>query len=524
MNGATYTTECSSGTTNSTKCVPSFYARSDSTEISTLTSTDYNANYSFSKPAYFAEGDMTYEYASGGNETGTTIYPDGTQITKITYTMTYAGYDVNVTYDNSTGTNYNQDFNHVQAAFQKTVVYFLVRANDTVFRVSGMPSSDQVTAGDYFTQFKILSSSQGTKGFCNDNTAATNLDWTSNDLTKALGTATYNTLLSATGWNSTGGQILNGPASCYAGTSTYTTRRTPSRTTSDMVCRNNNVSVEVAHAACVGALQGLEQDTKNQMLASCVYDWCSFGALGDVVESYIIQATMFQKLDAGFLTKFPVAQPVEHNKQKMIQYFIMAERPTWNDITQEVWEFAYGGLVNVTVTVSVLGDMGVLEYHSYKTDCRVWIKYIVGDRRDSSTTITVETSIAQDVPVTGLDTATGAALMAAAVNKVKASNLAYAGVASMSASNFQSVGQAYTYTGTFAGGSFAPTAAPEDHDSELDEYLIIVGVVGAVVLIAIILLIVVKMSARPTPAKADVETGQVGVTSVPLEPTPKEGN
>jgi len=520
VNGATYTTKCSSDTTNST-CVPSFYARLDSPETSTYPSTIYKANYSFSKPAYIVRGDMTYEYAAATNATGTTIYPDGTQITKIIYTMDYAGYDVNVTYDNSTGTNYKQDFSHVQAAFNKKVVYFMVRTKDAVFRVSGMPSSDQVTARDYLTQFKILSSSQTTTGFCNgDSAAANNLTWTSNDLTKALDTPNYNALLLNTGWNSTGGQILNGPASCYAGTSTYTTRRNPTRTTSDIVCRNNNVSVEVAHAACVGALQGLEGND-NRMLDSCVYDWCSFGAMGDVTESYIIQATILNDLDTKFLTAELTAQPVTVDTQhRMIQNFILSSAITWDDTTELVWEFAYGGLVNVTVTINVTG----MVYYNYKTGCRVQMTFkTVPDRRAALSVVQAETSTAPGVTAIGLDTATGAASMASAVNSVKKSNSHYSGVASVSASNFQSVGQAYTYTGTFAGGSFAPSAAPEDHDSELDEYLIIVGVVGAAVLIAIIVLIAVKMSARPTPAKADVETGHVGVTSVPLEPTPKEG-
>merc|ERR1712166_1114328 len=208
-------------------------------------------------------------------------------------------------------------------------------------------------------------------------------------------------------------------------------------------------------------------------------------------------------------------------QHRMIQNFILSSAITWDDTTELVWEFAYGGLVNVTVTNNVTG----MVYYNYKTGCRVQMTFkTVPERRADLSVVQAETSTAPGVTATGLDTATGAASMASAVTSVKKSNSHYSGVASVLASNFQSVGQAYTYTGTFAGGSFAPSAAPEDHDSELDEYLIIVGVVGAAVLIAIIVLIAVKMSARPTPAKADVEIGQVGVTSVPLEPTPKEGN
>ena len=223
----------------------------------------------------------------------------------------------------------------------------------------------------------------------------------------------------------------------------------------------------------------------------------------------------------GALSCPTTAPPVTVDTQhRMIQNFILSSAITWDDTTELVWEFAYGGLVNVTVTINVTG----MVYYNYKTGCRVQMTFkTVPDRRTVLSVVQAETSTAPGVTATGLDTATGAASMASAVNSVKKSNSHYSGVASVSASNFQSVGQAYTYTGTFAGGSFAPSAAPEDHDSELDEYLIIVGVVGAAVLIAIIVLIAVKMSARPTPAKADVETGHVGVTSVPLEPTPKEG-
>merc|ERR1711865_1368176 len=72
------------------------------------------------------------------------------------------------------------------------------------------------------------------------------------------------------------------------------------------------------------------------------------------------------------------------------------------------------------------------------------------DRRAVLSVVQAETSTAPGVTAIGLDTATGAASMASAVNSVKKSNSHYSGVASVSASNFQSVGQAYTYTGTFA--------------------------------------------------------------------------
>merc|ERR1712195_322194 len=92
------------------------------------------------------------------------------------------------------------------------------------------------------------------------------------------------------------------------------------------------------------------------MLDSCVYDWCSFGAMGDVTESYIIQATILNDLDTKFLTAELTAQPVTvDTHHRMIQNFILSSAITWDDTTELVWEFAYGGLVNVTVTINVTG-------------------------------------------------------------------------------------------------------------------------------------------------------------------------
>merc|ERR1711957_647375 len=53
---------------------------------------------------------------------------------------------------------------------------------------------------------------------------------------------------------------------------------------------------------------------------------------------------------------------------------------------------------------------------------------------------------------------------------------------------FQAITVAATTTLTFAGGSVSPTSAPETHESELDLYLLIVGLVGGVAIIALIVL------------------------------------
>merc|ERR1711865_1354388 len=69
------------------------------------------------------------------------------------------------------------------------------------------------------------------------------------------------------------------------------------------------------------------------------------------------------------------------------------------------------------------------------------------------------------------------------VNKVKASDpVAYATCGTLSASAITSVSATTVQTVILTGGTQAPTASPGNADSELDTYLIIVGVVGLVVI------------------------------------------
>merc|ERR1712166_855019 len=115
-------------------------------------------------------------------------------------------------------------------------------------------------------------------------------------------------------------------------------------------------------------------------------------------------------------------------QHRMIQNFILSSAITWDDTTELVWAFAYGGLVNVTVTINVTG----MVYYNYKTGCRVQMTFkTVPDRRAGLSVVQAETSTAPGVTATGLDTATGAASMASAVTSVKKSNSHYSGVASV---------------------------------------------------------------------------------------------
>ena len=250
------------------------------------TSEAYGATYTVATDFYYSyESDMTY---SGASSQGTKVYSDGTEISKILYTYVIPSYTVDVTYTDTSTIVYNQP------SMQGTATYFLVRSpGGVVFRVLGSASEGRLTASNYFTRFKVLSSSTATDtGLCSS-TATTASSYETNLFTTYDSTL-YNEQLTANGWSSTGAITPEGAASCYEITLTAHHNKSSAAET----CTNNGVQLADARVACVGAMFGAGTDG---MLDACVLDWCSFAGNGKIVEQYFIEAQWAAMLDSQFL-------------------------------------------------------------------------------------------------------------------------------------------------------------------------------------------------------------------------------
>ena len=164
---------------------------------------------------------------------------------------------------------------------------------------------------------------------------------------------------------------------------------------------------------------------------------------------------------------------------------------------KSAYEKGYGSQIGVTDTAS----NGAV---TYKTGCSV--DAFAADATRRAAMNVQYSSVVSDA--SGVDTTTASngvtdtSAFATAVATVVASDTTtYASVTAPSASDITSVGTATSVS--ISGGTAAPTSGSSDSsDNDLETFLIIVGVVGAVLIIGLVVLVVVKLSATKTQESA----------------------
>jgi len=445
----------------------------------------------------------------------------GTQVSKITFSVVVEAYTVSVTTSGVTVT-------YPQPKIETVLTYFLVRSPDNVvFRVLGGASDGGLTSGNYLTRVKILTTEESSySGLCSSSTAAADVSWTSNQFSSSNG---YANVLSANGWDSVTGEVLSigtdySAAACFGEGSTTSV-------TDTQVCINNGVTIDEAKATCVGAMLGNGTFfSTNQMLQSCIRDWCSFGGAGKIAESYITEYRMGLDIDSLYLvTEYtvPTVTAIE-----VVQSFTITEVATSNGTAltpDEIMSSAYQYLrdmyekgfgQSIGIVLNVAGTM------IYMNGCTVesvwnWISY----GRRSTTGLTSEFTATAPVGTEMNTAGASAASLAAGVTQVKQSDATkYGAFGSLAASSIISVSATTVQTVTLTGGTQAPTTSPGNADSELDTMLIIVGVVGLVVIVAVVVFVVVQISlkgGKSAPAQ-EASFTQVGLKQIPpAEPVTK---
>jgi len=481
-------------------------------------SSEYQASYTWSEFSRAYIGDMTYAGSDPNWEqfvessfAGTTKYGDGTEVSKMTYTVYVQQYNVTVEYNSGLG-----GFTYEQPASETTMVYFLVRSpGNVVFRVLGLPSdstSGLLIGNNYLTQLKVLSTESGSKGLCNGEApATTKLSSTSNGFT-GYDLNAYNTLVAANGWNlDTGGVITNGAASCFD--NSYIQRRGRTIATSSETCHNNAVNIEEAKAACIGAMaSNASLAHSSGMLDDCVHDWCTFGGKGRIVESYIMQHAIIQSLDSRYLVTnyiLPVTQETKLQQKLAISpgngytcaLFVADENML------EAWEMAYGLTISIVKILKL--DETTIKY-IYIAGCSVDFSSCtdVDSRRNTELLIDAQakvTSSATNAVTTGVSSGSS---FADNVNLVVASDpTKYASVPAASASSIGEIGLTSTVSATFAGGSFAPTSGSSSNQIyDLHLYLIICGCIGVLSLMIICVSIAMVNCRKKSQKKSQEET------------------
>ena len=333
----------------------------------------------------------------------------------------------------------------------------------------------------------------------------------------------YEDLLAANGWQPNGTVIPQGAASCFENTYVEVASR---RETSD-VCDTNNVDIDQAQENCVAAIAWLVEPGATSapefvmpMIAACVHDYCSFGAVGaeQILHHYQVESFAQRKIDPVVLnsvtTTAEAAILVIVTEIKQKAFLNMDSELAATIIAQVPEQFKIGwaqatGCVGTgdtrvcTLTISING----IAYLIQGVTIDAIAETTTEGRRDrrADVIVTIEFTARMPVVIATAVQESGAvvtvATLGAAIGKVidsdpaafeaayPAANRAYEEQGSFV---FQAITVAATTTLTFAGGSVSPTSAPETHESELDLYLLIVGLVGGVAIIALIVLTVVK--------------------------------
>jgi len=507
---------------------------------------DYDGStYAGTSYRYSAESDMSYPSAgtycyNSNNE----LVPDpatcvgGTQVSKITFSFVMEAYTVSVTplVGGVTVT-------HIQPQIDTVLTYFLVRSPDgVVFRVLGGASDGGLTSANYLTRVKVLAAEDSSyTGLCTSSPVQTDVSWTSNSFVTE--STAYENVLSANGWDSSTGDVLSigtdySAAACFGeGLDASNPPDTATDVSDTQVCINNGVNIDEAKASCIGALLG---NGTNQMLQSCIRDWCSFGGAGKITESYITEYRVGVDFDSLYLVETYVVPTV--TAVEVVQTFTIISvsgngtdlsaaeimSANWKNL-RTLFEQGYGFAINIVIEVA--GSMVYLNGCNVES---VWIPtFGTGTRRTAEFGQTLNVEYTATAPITDTNINTDGASaesLTSGVNKVKASDpVAYATCGTLSASAITSVSATTVQTVILTGGTQAPTASPGNADSELDTYLIIVGVVGLVVIVAVVVFVVVQISLKggksantgQAPAE-EVQFAEVGLKQIPpAEPVTK---
>jgi len=465
-------------------------------------------------PFYVMEADMTYpDTGRGTQEYGSTAGNYELQVSQIGYTFSGASYTVTTV---DSGATYSiNEFSRKEYAY--TLVKFPTDSDINAFRVLSGKSEGSLSAtfdgSQWLSGFRAYiapAQSGSNSALCNMPLAASivefestsNIFHSSNNAMKA----DYNTLLAANGWATNGTVLPQGPASCYD--NTYVARRQNRRSTTTEVCRSGGeIQLDQSKLACVGAIAWQKDGSAVPewvvpMINSCVHDVCSFGDAGLIVQMYQVEAIVSRHLDPELLNSVAA-----ETSSSVVEEKIQATQQTTQTISEEQsvailervpdsWKMGYAKYKNLT---RLVGNIYYL-----KEGVTVDATASLSARRADVTLTTIYTAsypltTRDDVTVT--PTCTSAALcgggsgseLANAINSVIASDpVQYANATPIASNSFLAVSTTATTTVTYAGGTISPTSAPETHESELDLYLLIVGVVGGVAIIALIVLSVVK--------------------------------
>ena len=177
-----------------------------------------------------------------------------------------------------------------------------------------------------------------------------------------------------------------------------------------------------------------------------------------------------------------------------------------------MWQ-AYGHAVKIAIVVNG-------KYY-YPNGCFVEVIWSLRIRtRRSDLAIVTYKAIVPNYSNAAIDTnGATASTLSSSVNAVKQSDTTkYSNAATLSASSISSASATTVVIVSLTGGTEAPTSTPDDNDYSRDTMLIAVGVVGAAVIIAVVVFVVVKIglkAAKPAPAKPAKESfASVGLQQI----------
>lgn len=493
----------------------------------------WGATYTGSSYQYGFSSDMTYP------SDGTTCYEGtgtdcdgGTQVSKIMYAYWVGNYTVTV------ATTGSDDYTYTQPSFTMDVTYFLIRSPDgVVFRVRGGASDGQLTAGNYLTGLKVLGNATD-EGLCQSDTTnagTTAAGFTNNnfDTSMEYDTATvantYSGVLAANGWSSNGAVIPAAAAECFDD-------GTPrSVSTDEVVCTSNGVQLTEARAACVGAMLG---GGANEMLQSCIHDYCAFAGQGKIIESYITEMKIAADVDANYLVStytVPTVTVEQYSTEVIVNLAgITSPEQIMGDtedakMKKETLELVWGYALQIVELI----EAGEQSFYVYLDGCAVYVTVTDASRRSELKLNYVATTPTTQTVNTGGATAENLATSAAAVQATTSSGdqpgiTTWPFQAAISAADVTSISATTVDTVTTGGGTTAPTSSGSDDSLGSTELiLIIVGVLLGVLILVVIVVVVVKVqlskSDKSDSADAPAETSEsfasVGLKQIPPPPS-----
>jgi len=428
----------------------------------------------------------------------------------------------------------SDDYTYTQPAFSTDVTYFLVRTPDgVVFRVRGAASDGQLTAGNYLTGLKILDNNATTaspEGLCQSDTSLagdTAASFTGNNFDNTwqydtpTAANTYQGVLTANGWTSNGDAIQSAAAECF-------NDGTPRSTSTDVVvCENNNVHLFEAQAACVGAMLGGGAD---EMLQSCIHDYCAFGGQGKIVESYIIEMKIAADVDVNYLVStytVPVTVVEKYTTTVVVNLVnvtsaeeIMGDTPAAKN-NKNTLELIWGFMLEIAELLKIAGGES---FYVYLDGCNVRVTASTAARRGEVSLTYEATTPTTRVVDTSKATTAGFVAAAAAVQETT-NSMALA--TPITASDVASISETTVQTVNTGGGTVAPTSAGSSDDSQLELILIIVGVLLGVCILVVIVVVVVKVQlskddksdSADAPAETSESFASVGLKQIPAPST-----